>query len=187
MRFKTMLQTTAVLGLAVVAGLLGVTGTWALWSTSASAGAGTVQAADFQLELDGKAASSGTIALTPPGGQLMPDQPIYSSFSVTNSTNASGDFRVQVTLGTPVVRPVGGNAALADHLVVETTAAPASESCGTADYGNKPATAAVDKNRSARFCVRFTLPADAPPELSDASATADIPVTATQIPPTSQQ
>ncbi|MGM7668607.1 hypothetical protein [Microbacterium sp. A93] len=186
MRLQSMLQTTAVLGVAVVAGLLAVTGTWALWSSSAPSAAGAVQAADFHLELDGKSTTSGTIPLTPPGEPLTPNQPVYSSFSITNATNASGDFRVRVQLGTPVVRSDDtGQEALAEHVIVKTIVMPASGHCAATPYGDEPATTVVDKNHSTWFCVQHSLPADAPAGLSNSQATVDLSVTATQIPPAS--
>lgn len=52
MRRKSIPLTVFFLG-AVLAGMFGVQGAWALWSAHAPANAGTVQAADFRVDLNG--------------------------------------------------------------------------------------------------------------------------------------
>lgn len=176
MRIKTMLQTTAVLGLAVVAGLLGVSGTWALWNVSVPASAGTIQSASSQMKL--AASSAETVRLNHSVGKLTPDNPVFTSFTVTNETNASGDFRLEAVPQTLEVE--SDNTELAEHLIVDYASLPNSDTCGAATYED-PESAVVNKDASIKMCVRMSLPETAPSSLSGSAATVTTQVTATQI------
>lgn len=183
MRIKTMVQTAAVIGLAVVAGLLGVGGTWALWNASAPAQMGTVQAADFQVTVNGSPlAAQGVSANAKPetqGAALTPKTPVYSIIAITNATDASGPFSLRTVLGQP--KATGTAAALASSLSIQTASMPASNRCADATYTGTPAATTITKGATARLCLRMSLPHNAPDTLAQATATVTVPVTATQI------
>lgn len=187
MRLKTTLQAAVVLALAVVVGLVGVGGTWALWNASTAGHLGTVQAADVQLRLNGTSASSGLVTVGSPAESLTPGRAVHTSFTVTNATDATGDFRVSARLGTPVVTGADGTATpLSRNLTVQTTAKPAQGDCSGAVYG-AASRAVVGKNATVTFCVRFTLADGAPATAANSTARVIIPVTATQIQPIQSQ
>lgn len=182
-RAKSVFITAAVIGLAVVVGLLGVGGTWALWSAAAPANAGVVQAADFRVEINGTlmTTSNGVAATVsvPPQGGLVPGKPMYAMVTITNATNAGAPFTVRAAFGTPAI----GQASipqLAQNLTVRLAVAPASGDCAAASYTNNRVAVDVPKATSAKVCVQTSLPAAVPLELQNQSATISIPVTATQ-------
>ncbi|MEW1979585.1 SipW-dependent-type signal peptide-containing protein [Citricoccus sp. NPDC079358] len=183
MRIKTMVQTAAVISLAVVAGLLGVGGTWALWNASAPAQMGTVQAADFSVTVNGSPlASQGVTATARPetsGAALTPKTPVYSIIAITNATNASGPFSLRTVLGQPTTSNTP--AALASNLTIQTASMPASNKCADASYTSTPTATTITKGATASLCLRMSLPQNAPGTLTQTTATVAVPVTATQI------
>ncbi|REE03716.1 hypothetical protein [Citricoccus muralis] len=176
MRIKTMLQTTAVLGLAVMVGLLGVGGTWALWSTSVPANMGTVEAADFQVKLNGSSMTS-WVGIRPDGA-LTPTQEVYAMVTVTHDTNASAPFSIEATM--PATATTHLSALETDLTVqaVRMTNPTCADASFTAQASN---TAVIDRNQTASFCLRMSLPPDAPSNKTPSDVTVTIPVTATQI------
>lgn len=183
MNVRDMMLSATVVALAVVAGLLGAGGTWALWNASAFAGAGAVRSADFRVEINGSPMTTGGVAATinvQGSGPLTPTSPAYAMLTLSNRTDAGSPFTVRAGLGTPRVSNATV-AQLATSLSVQTAVAPASGQCSAATYGATPASADISKGGAAQFCVRMSLPADAAESLSNASATVAIPVTATQL------
>lgn len=184
MRLKIMMQTTAVIGLAAVAGLLGAGGTWALWNASAPAQMGTIQAADFQVTVNGSplVAQGVTATAKPetPGGALTPRTPAYSIIAITNATDASGPFSLRTVLGQP--RTTNTSTALASSLSIRTASMPASNRCADATYTGTPAATTITKGATTRLCLRMSLPDNAPDTLTQDTATVSVPLTATQIP-----
>lgn len=185
MRATTALKSTAVVCGAVVAGLLATGGTWALWNTSVTTAAGTVQAADFRITLTGTDSSpmtlpDGTAAtVSMKGGQteLVPDTSVYAEVTIANDTNAGGPFDVQASLGTPSLK--GTPESLSPWLSTSTAPAPRSGTCSAADY-TRDATATISKGDSAKLCLQVTLDADAPETATRQTATMKIPVKAKQ-------
>jgi predicted ribosomally synthesized peptide with SipW-like signal peptide len=186
MRSRNWLPTAAVICVAVVAGLLGVGGTWALWNTVAPSNSGTVQAADFRVDLNGSPmvtnGVSATVAPQFPAGNtaITPEKPLYATVRVANTTNAGGPFTITAALGTPTVTSASPTG-LAAALTVQSAPMPASGECSGATYTSAPASAAVAKNASATFCLRLSLPSTASEALMQATATVTVPVTATQV------
>ncbi|GAA1131796.1 hypothetical protein [Citricoccus alkalitolerans] len=182
MRIKTLLQSAAVIALALVAGLCGVGGTWALWNTAAPANSGTVQSADFRVEINGTPmivnGVAATVALEDPGTALTPTAPAYSVVTVKNATNASAPFSVSVAAGQPHV--TSPNAALPASVTVWSSLMPESQRCADAAYASAPATTTITQGTTAQICLRMTLPENAPETLSHATATVTVPITATQ-------
>lgn len=187
MRITSLLRSAAVLALAAVAGLAGVSGTWALWNASASSGAGTVQSANLVVTVDGAEMivndTTATVALADPSAALMPEAPVYASLTVTNATDASSDFTLRTTLGTP--RVTSANSALASALVVRSAPMPASGGCASAAYpagtAPEPTTADLARGGAQQFCLRLALPPKAPEALTSSAATVTVPVHVEQI------
>jgi predicted ribosomally synthesized peptide with SipW-like signal peptide len=185
MRSRNWLLTAAVIGAAVVAGLLGVGGTWALWNAVAPSDSGTVQSADFRVDLNGSPmvtdGVSATVAPQYPAGNtaITPDTPLYATVRVANATNAGGPFTITAALGTPTVANASASG-LASALTVQSAPMPASGQCSGATYTSTPASAPVTKNASTTFCLRLSLPSTASETLTQATAAVTVPVTATQ-------
>lgn len=175
MSMKGTLQFSGVLLLAVLAGLLGVQGTWALWSAQVPVNAGMVQAADFRVELNGTPMVTNgveaNVALTNPTQRLSPTAPVYAEVTIANVTNASAPFTIEATLGTGNVSSAG--------LIVESAAA-GSASCAAVSY-TATSSAQIGKAGSTKFCVRISIPAGAGAELENTTAIVTIPVNAAQI------
>lgn len=187
MRITPMLQTAAVLALAAVAGLVGASGTWALWNETAPAETGTVQSANFVVEVDGADmivnGTATTVALDNPSDALTPSSPVYASLTLSNTTDAGSDFTIGTTVGTP--RVTSTNSALADALIVQSARMPASGQCSAASYPADASagstTAQVAKGGSQQFCLRMSLPARAPDTLVNSTAAVTVPVHVEQI------
>ena len=185
MRVKTVLRTTAVLGLAALAGLLGASGTWALWSTSTPTQAATIQSADWAVEVNGAAWASGVIATAEPeagGAPLTPATPVYSALTITNVTDASGPFDLRVVVGT--VPTNQATSTLAAQVMVRVAANPRRDECSALQYVEGDISRDITKNQPADFCLEFSLPHDAPVSLANTTDQVIVPVSATQIPPT---
>ncbi|NUL46985.1 hypothetical protein F7P69_17520 [Cellulosimicrobium funkei] len=178
MRIKTMLQTTAVLGLAVVAGLLGVGGTWALWNVSAAADAGTVQSANLVVDVNTSSmltdGTSTTVALEEPTAQLTPDQPVYATLKLTNNSTATSGLTLRSTLRSD--RATSDNVELSKALTVQSAAG----KCADATF-QATSSAVVAQGDSRTFCLRMSLSANTPGSLSGQSATVTIPVHVEQV------
>lgn len=178
---KTMLLGAAVMVLAVVTGLLGTLGTWALWNASVQSDPGTVQAATFDIRLNN--APMGATATAVPeitGALLAPGAPVYATVKIENATNASTPMTVATVMNPPQVVNAS-NSALAASLIVRAAEAPASGACADAEYpqSNSSATTTIDQSKTGRFCLRMSLPAAVPPELGKTPATATITTTVT--------
>lgn len=178
------LRMAAVIGTAVVAGLLAVQGTWALWDAAAASGARSVQAADFRVELNGSPMTAGgvsaTVALQNPAMALTPTNPVYAAVTLTNATNAGGPFRILAAAGTPSA--TSSTPGLAATISVQTAPAPAAGGCLAATYSATPASTVVAKGGSVTLCLRASLPADAPSMLGGSAVAIAVPITATQLP-----
>ena len=178
MSIKNTLRMAGVMCAAVVAGLLAVQGTWALWNVQTAAGAQSVQAADFQINLNGRrtivAGEAVSLSLGDVGA-LVPGASVHAPVNVTVPTNASAAFDVTATLGTPAVSSTSV-AALTANLRFETAVAPASGRCAEVTSWYPTASAPIGKGGAAAFCVRITLASAAPASVRGASATISVPV-----------
>ncbi|HRO31433.1 MULTISPECIES: SipW-dependent-type signal peptide-containing protein [Micrococcaceae] len=187
MRTKNMLLTAAVIGLAVVAGSLGVGGTWALWNASMQSNPGTVQAANFDITVNGKSipadGSNVSLALEDQTTMLSPTQNVYAAVTVTNATNASGPFNVRAGLSAPV--PASGTEADMKPYLILTTAPRTSGTCSdvpSGAYTTAAKSVQVPKDQSASYCVQVALEPNAPPSLSGRTVTAVLDLSVSQLP-----
>lgn len=163
MRIKTMLRTAAVLVLAGVAGLFGVSGAWALWSVAAPADAGTLHAANLVVQANGNPlmvdGTSTTVALADPQAALTPTSPVYATLTLANHSDATAGLDLRATVGTALVS--SSTPGLAEALVVES----GTGSCGSASFAGA-SSATVPQGGSQSFCLRMSLPEDSPGSLS---------------------
>jgi predicted ribosomally synthesized peptide with SipW-like signal peptide len=187
MRTKTMLLSAAVIGLAVVAGLLGVSGTWALWNASVQSNPGTVQAANFDIKVNGKSipadGSNVSLAVEDQTARLSPTQKVYAAITVTNATNASGPFTVRTDLGAPL--PASGTEADMKSYLRLTTAPLASGKCSAISsgyYTTAAKSAQITKDDSATYCVQVALKPDAPSSLGGKTVNVVLDLSVSQLP-----
>lgn len=184
MRISTRLKAAALIGLAVVVGLLGVGGTWALWNAAVPSGAGTVQAADFDIRLNGDPTATTITAAPESGALLTPSTPVYARVDVQNASNAGAPMTVAAVMSPPqVVNP--STPALGSALSVRAAPAPPSGSCAAATYpaSNTSTATTIAQGSTGRFCLRMALPTGAAPAgLTSATATIATTVTITQQP-----
>lgn len=189
MRIKTLLASATLIGLAVVAGLFGVAGTWALWNDAEPSRAGTVRAANFDIRLnDAPMTTTVTAVEETPGSLLKPDAPVYATVTVANATNAGTPMSVKAVMNPPkVVNP--SVPALGTALIVRAAPPPVTGGgCANADYPetNTAATTVLDEGGAARFCLRTSLRVPHREansvDLTDEEATITTSVTVTQQP-----
>ena len=190
------LKATGLVLIAVVLGLLTVQGSFALWNKAASAGAGTIQAADFRISLtdtitsdvtnmtldDGTAA---TLSLsTMPAGVVIPGQSTYAGVQLRNETNAGGTFTVRASTAVPVVDNSAGSP-LAPYLALKVVVASSLSQCNSAALyaADNLATANIDipKDGAGVFCFQVTLAANMPASLNGQSATVAVPIIVNQL------
>jgi predicted ribosomally synthesized peptide with SipW-like signal peptide len=187
MRTKNMLLTAAVIGLAVVGGLLGVGGTWALWNASVQSNPGTVQAANFDIQVNGTSIPpTGTnVSVDLEGGnsELTPTRKVYAAVTITNATNASGPLKVGAELGAP--QATGGTGEEMRPYLDLSTAPLSSGACSALSpsfYAVSARSVDIPKDRSATFCVEVALKANAPSTLGGKSFTVSLPLSVSQLP-----
>jgi predicted ribosomally synthesized peptide with SipW-like signal peptide len=185
MRVTARLKAAALIGLAVVVGLLGVGGTWALWNAAVPSKAGTVQAANFKITLNkaDMAVSGMTVQAAPegPAGPLKPGTSVYAAFTVANHTDAGTPMSVTAAVAAPRITQAD-TPALKNTLTVQVSK-PTSGDCAQATYIAAGTSATIPQSEFRRFCLRTSLPAGASTAVRDQSAIIAVDVTATQQPP----
>ncbi|MBT2515262.1 hypothetical protein J7E82_17445 [Arthrobacter sp. ISL-30] len=199
MYFHRSVKAAGLILAAVLLGLLAVQGTYALWSSSASAAPGTVNGADFIVNLlgspsgqstsmtmaDGSAASLALTTSGSPASELTPSAPIYASVTASNDTDAGGTFNITLAAGEPIIRnEVGSN--LAQFMKVSAVTANSSASCSSANnYQELGAagvtTASIAKGASKVICFKVHLISSTPSTMAGQSANVFVPLTATQV------
>ncbi|MFC7861105.1 hypothetical protein [Arthrobacter koreensis] len=187
MAMKAALKGTGLVLCAVLLGLMTVQGTYALWSASAPSAGGSLQAASFNVEMDGGAGvvmmeqpdgSQGTVGLaTAPLGPVNAGESVYAGVKLTNLTDAGGTFTLAATAGQPVV---GGS--LAPLLDIDQRAVGGADlaACSNPALFTGPAAPALElpKGTSGVLCFRVTLSAAANAE--GQTSTISIPLTVEQ-------
>lgn len=191
MRTATAIRTGLAVVVAVVLGLLVAPASHALWSVFVSSNAGTIQAANFSVQLTGSPSnmtqemilSDGTPATLSLTGtqmpQLSPGGSATAGVHITNSTNAGSDFTIGVSVPTRAV--VSGS--LAGHLSIRYGSAANLAACAATTYGapGQPVAHNIPKGGSAVMCFRVELASTTPSSALGQSATISIPLQAAQI------
>lgn len=198
MYFPKSVKATGLVLAAVLLGLLAVQGTYALWSSSASAAPGTVSGADFIVNLLGSPSGQSTamtmadgspaaLALTTsgsPASELTPSSPIFASVTASNETDAGGTFNITLAAGEPIIRNEVGSS-LAQFMKVSAATASSSANCSSATYQELGAagvtTASIAKGASKVICFKVHLLSSTPSTLAGQSANVSVPLTATQV------
>lgn len=187
MRTKNMLLTAVVIGLAVVAGLCGVGGTWALWNASVQSAAGTVQAATFDIQVNRQSIPAGaqsvSVQLEDPAARLTPSTKVYAAVTLTNATNASTPLKVRADLGVP--QPASSTASEMRQSLVLGTAPLTGGTCTSlapTAYSTTAKTVQIAKGGSATYCVEVALKSSAPSTLSGKTVDVVLPLTVSQLP-----
>lgn len=177
MRIRMMLRTAAVLVLAAVAGLIGVSGAWALWSVSAPAEAGIVQSANLVVKANGNPllvnGTSTTVRLSDPKSALTPTTPVYATLTLSNHSDAAAGLDLRATIGPAVVS--SAKPGLTEAMIVQFSAG----SCGSESFA-KTSSAVVAQGGSQAFCVRMSLLQGSSGSISGGTATVAIPVNVIQ-------
>lgn len=191
MRTATAIRTGLAVVVAVVLGLLVAPASHALWSAFAPSNAGTIQAANFSVQLTGSP-SNVTQEMVLPGGspatlsltgtqvpQLSPGGSTTAGVQITNSTNAGSVFTIRVSVPSQAV--ISGS--LASYLSVRYGSAPNLAGCATATYGSSGQTVAhnIPKGGSAVMCFRVELASTTPSSALGQSGTISIPLQAAQV------
>jgi predicted ribosomally synthesized peptide with SipW-like signal peptide len=189
MRAKNMLLTAAVIGAAVVAGLLGVGGTWALWNAAVQSNPGTVTAARFDVTVNKKsmAQNGWTVTVDPVENSkpLTPAQPVYAALTIKNTTDASGPFSIAADPEVPEVSATGG-LRWPEFVNVRTVPFESPE-CQKASYSSTaftdPPTRTISKNGTQTYCLEVSFkPSVAPPvDLVDKTFTVDVRLNISQL------
>jgi hypothetical protein len=193
MRIPRHLRAAALIAAAVLLGLLTVEGSYALWSVAASAAPGTVTSASFDVNLSGPSTPSTNMTLAGgqsaivsvnPSGSLTPGIAVYSNVSVTNNSDAGGQFNLSVATG-PAAKSNVGPGDLAQYLTISAKFAANAAACGTTAYTNIAAAGlapvAVAKLASTTLCFEVKLASNAPAAVKGQSVTITIPLSATQL------
>jgi len=184
---RAALKATGLVLCAVLLGLVAVQGTYALWSAAVQTADGNLQAASFNVEMDGGSGvvmmrqpdgSQGTVGLaTAPLGPVNAGQSVYAGVKLTNLTDAGGSFTLAASAGQPVL---GGP--LAHLLAVEQRAVAGSDLAACSDpalfAGSAGRNLELPKSASGLLCFRVTLSAAANAE--GQTSTISIPLTVEQ-------
>lgn len=190
MRTATAIRTGLVLAVAVVLGLMAAPAAQALWSVFVPSNAGTIQAADFSVQLTGSPLNAtqemvledgtpATIALTGTGGvgKLSPGASVTAAVQVANTTNAGSDFTIRITL--PVQAEIAQD--LANHLTLTYANASSLAECSTVTYAPRGQLAMdIPKGKWSVLCFRIELSSSAPSTVSGQSGSISVPLQANQ-------
>ncbi|MFJ5958115.1 hypothetical protein ACIQC5_19425 [Paenarthrobacter sp. NPDC092416] len=197
MRIPRSIKTAGLMVAAVLLGLMAVQGTYALWSATAIAQPGTVQASAFTVNLTGSPSTTTvpmtvngqatTLALTTaqaPLADLVRGGSVFTSISIGNASDAGGAFDITVTATAPTLSDVAGGS-LASYLSVSVGSAASPATCGSST-GYQPLTAAgfessiIAKGGTGVLCFKVTLDPAAPASVEGHSVTITIPLHARQ-------
>jgi hypothetical protein len=180
MRLRSAMQLTAVTVVAVVAGLFGAQGTLALWNSAVPSNAGTVQAADFRLELNDQVIGGGAsadVVVESPTALLTPSQPALVSVAVRMTTTAAKTLAMKAEMGEALI--ANAPAGLDGYLVVRSEVV-ASGDCSKATYPSSRSAVVLRHDQPARFCVQVALKPDTPTSFQNVSGRITLPLTITQ-------
>lgn len=189
MRTATAIKTGLAAIFAVVLGLMVAPAASALWFVFAPSNAGTIQAANFSVPLTGfpsnqtqeMTLADGTpakIELTGSGlGDLYPGGSTTAGVQVTNRTNASSEFNIQVSV--PTAPELGSG--LGEHLTISYATASDVTACEAAAFGDELPSIEMPKTGTAALCFRIALDPSTPVERLGTTTTVKVPLHAEQI------
>lgn len=177
MRSLTALKAAGLVLAAVVLGLLTVQGSLALWNKAVPSTAGTVQAANFSVLVNGVEMSSltGTQALNL--GELKPGASTYTQVQITNNVDAGSNMRIQPVIATGT--PTGG---FAGYLTVKTALPAAGQGCAGLTYSGLPDLGAVARSATKTVCVQVSLDRNTPSSVLGTTASIPATLTVNQLP-----
>lgn len=162
MKSLRVLKAAGLILTAVVLGLMTVQGSYALWNAAAPSNAGTIQAADFSIKVNGQDMSAPVVPLTL--GELTPGKTAYTAIDVKNNVNVTRDSPLVLKLNLTGLAPVDN---FGGFLVVKTAVPAAGTTCAAvapASYTAAPAviasTLALGATQS--VCIAVELSAATP-------------------------
>ncbi|MCQ1951093.1 hypothetical protein NNX28_14310 [Arthrobacter sp. zg-Y859] len=157
---KSTLKAAGLILAAVVLGLMTVQGTYALWNTAAPSNAGTIQAADFNILVNGSPMTPGPLTLNV--GDVAKGQPRYQSVTVENAVNVteSSPLRLQASLvGLGPVKGFDG------YLTVTAATVPIATACdlvAATQYTATPPAPVLAKDAPQKICLKADLNPNTP-------------------------
>ncbi|WP_312180573.1 hypothetical protein [Arthrobacter sp.] len=170
---------------AMALGLMTAQGSYAVWNAGATAAAGTVQAAGFDVEMDnGSGAavlmtqndgSQGTVALNV--GTVNAGASSFTAVKLTNNSDAGGDFTIRASVAGSPQFSAPGNLWTIQH-----RAAPGGNpaSCNAALFaGTQDQTVDIPKGSSGIICFQVSLAASA--NIQGQVTTISVPLSAAQV------
>ncbi|WP_146363535.1 hypothetical protein [Arthrobacter yangruifuii] len=166
---RSTLKAAGLILAAVVLGLMTVQGSYALWNTMAPSNAGTLQAADFNILVNGSPMTPGPVAIQIPG-TIGKGVNVYAPITVQNTVNVTQNSPLVLAATASVYAPVdnfGGN------LTVKTAVLQAGHTCESmppAFYAAVPYPAATHSvtlpwQGAQTICVQATLNRNTPAAL----------------------
>lgn len=192
MRGGTALKTGGLIAAAAGLGLLATQGTLALWNSIAPVELGVIRAADFTVTLSDESARSldmtGAVEIpfsltdVAPLAGLYPGKAVYAAVQLSNGTNATSDFDVQVA----IAEPPAITSEWAHYLQVRSQTAASFAACPETGAGYSAVApgspiALIPKGASSVLCLELTLAANAPASLQGAPGTATLRLSAAQL------
>ncbi|MCQ2001786.1 hypothetical protein [Arthrobacter zhaoxinii] len=157
---KSTLKAAGLILAAVVLGLMTVQGSYALWNTTAPSNAGTIQAADFNILVNGSPMTPGPLAVNM--GDVAKGQARYQSITVENAVNVtdSSPLRLQASLvGLGPVKDFAG------YLTVTAAAVPISSACdllSANQYTSVSPAPVLTKGAPQKICLKAELNPNTP-------------------------
>lgn len=172
---------------AVVLGLMAVQGTYALWNTTAPSNAGTIQAADFRILVNGTEMKPGPLAVQIPG-TLAKGKSAYAPITVQNSVNVTETSPLALTLKATVNAPADD---FGRNLTVKTGVLRTGYTCESlpaASYAAVPSPAAnhsvtLPWQAAQTICVQVSLSAKTPAAQMGKEIKIDANLTVAQVAP----
>ena len=139
---------------AVVLGLMTVQGSYALWNATASANAGTIQAANFSILVNGTEMASLQQPVPLQLPELKPGTSTFTQVTVKNNVNATSAMRVRPTVSLGQVPQE-----LSGYLTIQAVKLEPGKTCLTSaatDLGT------IGKGETATICLRAELRPNTP-------------------------
>lgn len=191
-RIGTALKACLVVAAAAALGLLAAQGTFALWNSIAPIEPGVVRAADFTVTLSDSSTRSvdmtGAVEIpfpltdAVPLAGLYPGKAVYTAVKLSNGTNATSSFDVQVAISeAPTVTSEWfPYLQVRSQTAASFAACPATSAGYTAVAPGSPV-ALIPKGASSVLCFELQLAANAPASLQGAYGAATLRLSTAQL------